>query len=75
MKLKTRLSAVLILLLALLPAGAKAQVLYGNPVIGLNCPDPSVLDDRERSGYFYAYTTQTSFESAMKKDSLPMPSA
>ncbi|MBR6270092.1 MAG: family 43 glycosylhydrolase [Bacteroidales bacterium] len=62
----------MILLLALLPAGARAQILYGNPVIGLNCPDPSVLDDRERSGYFYAYTTQTSFESAVKKDSSPV---
>lgn len=31
---------------------------YVNPVIKHNCPDPTVLDDRERSGYFYAYSTQ-----------------
>lgn len=58
--------------LLLPPPEAKSQPLYGNPVIGLNCPDPSILDDRERSGYFYAYTTQNSFESAMKKDSSPV---
>ncbi len=31
---------------------------YQNPVIRNNCADPSVFDDRERSGYFYAYSTQ-----------------
>ncbi len=31
---------------------------YQNPVIRNNCPDPSVFDDRERTGYFYAYSTQ-----------------
>ncbi|MBR5055692.1 MAG: family 43 glycosylhydrolase [Bacteroidales bacterium] len=72
MKNGNLITAIAALLLALLPSGARAQVLYGNPVIGLNCPDPSVLDDRERSGCFYAYTTQTSFESALKKDSSPV---
>lgn len=31
---------------------------YQNPVIRNNCADPSVIDDRERTGYFYAYSTQ-----------------
>lgn len=31
---------------------------YMNPVIRNNAPDPSVFDDRERTGYFYAYSTQ-----------------
>lgn len=31
---------------------------YQNPVLRNNCPDPSVLDDRERTGYFYVYSTQ-----------------
>ena len=33
-------------------------VVYQNPVIRNNCPDPSVFDDRARSGYFYAISTQ-----------------
>lgn len=31
---------------------------YSNPVIKTNCPDPSIIDNRERDGYFYAYSTQ-----------------
>lgn|SRR5690554_1188693 len=31
---------------------------YYNPVIDHNCPDPSVIDDRDRTGYFYIYSTQ-----------------
>ena len=31
---------------------------YSNPVIRNNCADPSVIDNRERDGYFYAYSTQ-----------------
>lgn len=31
---------------------------YQNPVIRNNCADPCVIDDRERTGYFYAYSTQ-----------------
>ena len=45
---------------------------YSNPVIGHNCPDPTVLDDRSRSGWFYAYSTQTSFSSAVKRNSTPV---
>ena len=60
------------LALAASSTAAKAQTLYSNPVIGLNCPDPSIIDDRGRSGYFYLYTTQTSFESALRKDSSPV---
>jgi len=32
---------------------------YSNPVLPLDCPDPSVIDDRSSSGWFYAYSTQT----------------
>ena len=31
---------------------------YQNPVIPNDCPDPSVLDNRVRDGYFYAYSTR-----------------
>lgn len=36
--------------------GEKAY--YQNPVIRHNCPDPTIIDDRARTGYFYAYSTQ-----------------
>ena len=36
-----------------------ASSTYANPVIPFNCPDPSVIDDRDASGWFYAYSTQT----------------
>ena len=32
---------------------------YENPVIANDCPDPSVLDNRSRDGYFYAYSTRS----------------
>lgn len=32
---------------------------FHNPVIRHNCADPTVLDDRARTGYFYAYSTRT----------------
>jgi len=35
---------------------------YQNPVIRVNCPDPTILDDRARTGYFYAYSTQNKLE-------------
>jgi len=31
---------------------------YWNPVIGNDCPDPTVIDDRARTGYFYAFSTK-----------------
>ena len=31
---------------------------YTNPVIANNCPDPSIIDNRERDGYFYVYSTR-----------------
>lgn len=41
------------------PGGTEHQgVPYTNPVIKANCPDPSIFDDRERTGYIYAYSTQ-----------------
>ncbi len=32
---------------------------YLNPVIRNDCPDPTVLDNRKRDGYFYAYSTRS----------------
>lgn len=31
---------------------------YENPVVDHNCPDPTILDNRARDGYFYAYSTR-----------------
>jgi len=31
---------------------------YTNPVIPNNCADPSIIDNRARDGYFYAYSTR-----------------
>lgn len=31
---------------------------YENPIIQHNVPDPTIIDDRERTGYFYLYSTQ-----------------
>ena len=46
---------------------------FTNPVINANCPDPTLLDDRERSGWFYAYSTQsTACGCAVNKDSSPV---
>ena len=39
-------------------AGSAAQT-YSNPVLRRDCPDPTLLDDRARSGYFYVYSTQS----------------
>lgn len=38
--------------------GEWIETKYQNPVIRNNAPDPSVFDDRSRTGYFYAYSTQ-----------------
>ena len=32
--------------------------LYSNPVMASDCPDPTILDNRSRDGYFYAYSTR-----------------
>ena len=48
-------------------------ITFTNPVIGINCPDPTLLDDRERSGWFYVYSTQsTACGCAVNKDSSPV---
>ena len=47
-------------------AGKLYSTTFSNPVIGHNCPDPTVLDDRARTGYFYAYSTSN------KKTNLPV---
>lgn len=38
---------------------------YSNPVIARDCPDPSVIDDRDASGWFYAYSTRTRMDSTL----------
>ena len=35
---------------------------YDNPVIAFDCPDPSILDNRARDGFFYAYSTRVRVE-------------
>lgn len=44
---------------------------YHNPVIKQNCPDPTVLDDRARTGYFYAYSTQSGVKGHGRTVNLP----
>ena len=39
-------------------AGKPETARYENPVLAENCPDPTVLDNRARDGWFYAYSTQ-----------------
>ena len=63
MKKSFFLNNILIVAFLMLLAGCNekreyVQISYQNPVIRQNCPDPTVIDDRERTGYFYAYSTQ-----------------
>ena len=51
------LTQSLLLLVGLVSLTARAQDTFRNPVIAHNCPDPTVLDDRARTGWFYAYST------------------
>ncbi|SHE81266.1 arabinan endo-1,5-alpha-L-arabinosidase [Mariniphaga anaerophila] len=45
---------------------------YYNPVIAHNCADPSVIDDRDRTGYFYSYSTQNGTSGASDCVYLPI---
>ncbi|MDR1722854.1 MAG: family 43 glycosylhydrolase [Tannerella sp.] len=45
---------------------------YENPVIRHNCPDPTVIDDRARTGYFYAYSTQNGISESEECVYLPV---
>lgn len=47
---------------------ASAQKTYKNPVLPHDCPDPTVLDDRARSGWFYLYSTQTNISGIVNRD-------
>ena len=39
--------------------GCRGEVAYyDNPVMASDCPDPSILDNRGRDGFFYAYSTR-----------------
>ena len=40
------------------PVETEEGPFYTNPVIAHNCPDPSIIDNRGRDGYFYAYSTE-----------------
>jgi len=53
------LALLLLAMLSLCPRVASAQESFANPVIPHNCPDPTVLDDRARTGWFYAYSTMS----------------
>ncbi|MBQ3723199.1 MAG: family 43 glycosylhydrolase [Bacteroidales bacterium] len=58
------LSCLALFLLLLSAAGCgsasrESVLTYSNPVIARNFPDPSVIDDRDASGWFYAYSTQS----------------
>lgn len=45
-------------------------IAFANPVLDCTCADPTLLDDRERSGWFYAYSTQSSIcKCAVSEDS------
>ena len=57
MKTTSRSLSLLLLLLCLVPKATWAQETFQNPVIPHNCPDPTILDDRARTGWFYAYST------------------
>ena len=43
---------------------------YSNPLIASDCPDPSIIDDRDASGWFYAYSTQSRIQG--KRTTLPV---
>ena len=59
--MKTVIRLVTLLLLFCVTSKiALAQETFKNPVIPHNCPDPTVLDDRARTGWFYAYSTAAS---------------
>ena len=59
-----------IILITLIAAALplKAQNTYNNPVLRRDCPDPTVLDDRANTGYFYAYSTQSAKTGLMNRD-------
>lgn len=72
-----RLIATFMTALAFLPACERASkelvsTTYTNPVIAHNCADPTILDDRERTGWFYAYSTQVGKNVVPKGANLPI---
>lgn len=58
----------IILCAALLSCGAYFCVgqNYNNPVLRRDCPDPTMIDDRQRSGWFYLYSTQSLLDESVK---------
>jgi len=59
MKTKSLLLSCLLVFLAGTACRHTETALYENPVLRLNCPDPTVLDNRKQDGWFYAYSTQS----------------
>ena len=51
-------TALVLFLLVISPGCYEPKKTYLNPVIAWNCPDPTLLDNRVRDGYFYAYSTR-----------------
>ena len=45
--------------ISLFAAQAVTAQEYSNPVLRRDCPDPTILDDRKNSGYYYLYSTQS----------------
>ncbi|MDR3250680.1 MAG: family 43 glycosylhydrolase [Tannerella sp.] len=57
-------TAVALLCLSCCKKSTCVTVKYENPVIRHNCADPTVIDDRARTGYFYVYSTQNGISEA-----------
>lgn len=67
--MKPLLKAAIAALALCASLAAKAQnesLTYTNPVLRANAADPTVIDDRARTGWFYLYTTQTSLDGVDK---------
>ena len=45
---------------------------YHNPILRQDCPDPSILDNRSRDGWFYLYSTQSGTDSDGSDRYLPV---
>lgn len=57
-----RIIPLALLFLSVMGCKPQQTQTYDNPVIAQNCPDPTILDNRSRDGYFYVYSTRSTFE-------------
>lgn len=60
MNAKSLATTVILSIYAAASFSAQAQEQYKNPVYKSECAEPTLIDDRGRSGYFYVYSAQTS---------------